>query len=209
MRSFRRIPVKVIGTILLTIAALNSPLLFGGQGRKSIDFSRTASTTFLPIGIEDVVLMPENRDVVLFVELERTSTNASQSVSADDFDIQARAAQEISRSPILTFRITAAELTKHVSRQRVRNEMQVQRSARLVLLDLKFRVKAFKELHMSVIHPLAVNELGANTGQTADVRAFRVAFERDTTARESSLVLEVCMPDGATLARFHLPRPRQ
>ena len=72
------------------------------------------------------------------------------------------------------------------------------------LQNLRFRVKIFRALHVTVIEPKAVRVVGVPLDVSYDERIYRVAFDLGNVAMGERIVLEVLSPEGERLTRFHL-----
>ena len=71
------------------------------------------------------------------------------------------------------------------------------------LLGLRFRIKIFHALHVSVVEPTDVHMLGVPAAVSYNERIYRVSFQLPTVPVQDRMVLEVLSPEGTRLARFH------
>ena len=72
------------------------------------------------------------------------------------------------------------------------------------LQNLRFRVKIFRALQVTVIEPKVVRVAGVPLDVPYDERIFRVSFDLGDVPVGERIVLEVLSPDGERLTRFHL-----
>jgi hypothetical protein len=72
-----------------------------------------------------------------------------------------------------------------------------------LLLKLKFQLKAYHGLQMREIQPDSVEMIGVPADIAYDERIYRVRFNVDQLPVTDRCVLEVLLPDGERLTRFH------
>ena len=71
------------------------------------------------------------------------------------------------------------------------------------LIKLKFTLKAYNGMEMSVIEPELVQMIGVPADIAFDERIYRINFNVEQLPVTERFVLEVMSPEGERLTRFH------
>ncbi len=73
-----------------------------------------------------------------------------------------------------------------------------------LLRSLTFQLKIFHRLQLSTQEPLSVRMIGVPADVPYDERVYQVQFALPAVPIDDALVLEVLLPDGSRLCKFHL-----
>jgi hypothetical protein len=104
---------------------------------------------------------------------------------------------------VLEFRVTASAMNDDLLGFEYENVEGVQ-NVNKFLLNLRFHLKIYRGLHMTVLRPVNVKLIGVPADQAFDERVYSLAFNTADIPVDARIVLEVLAPTGERLARFHL-----
>jgi hypothetical protein len=72
------------------------------------------------------------------------------------------------------------------------------------LLNLRFRLKIFHGLRQKIVAPEGTELIGVPADIPSSERIYRVSFDLGQVSMDDRVVLEVLMPSGERLCKFHL-----
>ena len=157
-----------------------------------------------PAGTEVILLKPSGAVVTVLGLAECPEIAGAQQV---DQGLQARVVsadgEQLKRFPRhFSFRVTAS--LRKTLLEEPGSVLQTKEEPALMLVKLKFRLKAYDGLHMRVIDPDSTAMIGVPADIPYDERIYRVTFDlpQDEPVTER-FVLEVISPQGDRLARLH------
>ncbi len=185
---------------------LVSPLASLGADKVPADQHAVLQYRFpLPLGADGFVVEPQHRPFFLLASAEDPGhqnllvrrVNLGGSVTAADGTQLRHYPDE------LRFRVTASALDPSMLSSDV-EPISYSGDMNSLLLGLRFRLKVYRALHMRVIRPTRVVEIGMPSDVPYDERVYRVAFDTGDIPVDARLVLEVISPTGERLSRFHL-----
>ena len=200
---------------LLILAAVMTVTTCSAQTNAFVQFGRVAfqdSTadvfwlrTPLPLGAEAYHLLPLNRQFYLLACIEdpRFDNLHVSRVRSSLFVVDAAGRNWQNYPAELNFRVTAtgmADVLNNLDTSQIREDGDFNS----FLLGLKFRLKVYRGLKMSILQPSSLKLIGMPADLPADERVFRVSFDTHNLPVDDRLVLEVLSPGGQVLSRFHL-----
>jgi hypothetical protein len=161
--------------------------------------------TPLPLGAEAYHLLPMNRQFYLLACIEdpRFDNLHVSRVRSSLFVVDAAGRNWQNYPAELNFRVTATGMAD-VLNNLDSSEIKENGDFNSFLLGLKFRLKVYRGLKMSIIQPSSLKLIGMPADLPADERVFRISFYTHNLPVDDRLVLEVLSPGGQLLSRFHL-----
>src|SRR5512146_788346 len=161
--------------------------------------------TPLPLGAEQINLKPSGQHLLVLACIEDQKFDRLQvsRVRKSPFVIDAAGNVWKNYPDEVTFRVTATAMD--TGGMQVDSE-NVYESGNLnsFLLGLRFRLRSFRGLHVTELHPTSVKLIGVPAEVPYQERVFRVSFETGDFPVDDRLVMEVLSPKGQLLSRFHL-----
>lgn len=185
-------------------AQVNSFAQFGSLLQSSSD-NILWYTSPLPLGAEGFVLHPLNRHFYLLASLENRLFDRLEvsRVRTSPFVIDAAGQVWHDYPAELNFRVTATAI-QDILNNLDTSDVTEPGDMNSFLLGLKFRLKVYHELQMTILPPSSVNLIGLPADVAGEERVFRVSFDTARIPVDDRLVLEVLSPGGQLLIRFHL-----
>jgi hypothetical protein len=185
------------------IACLLAPLL---SARNAAD--PAAGTTLrspIPLGTDTLRLVPAKRLVYLLASAEVPALDGVREVGEGGSRVLISAdGVPLEQFPqVITFRVTASARPEELLESRpfsVAYECDLNQ----YLLGLKFRLKIFNGLHVTVLEPEAVRQIGVPADLPYDERIYRVSFRLNEVPLQHRMFLEVLSPAGERISKFHL-----
>lgn len=161
--------------------------------------------TPLPLGAEQINLKPSGKHFLLLACIEDQRFNRLQvsRVRSSPFVIDAAGNVWKNYPDVLTFRVTATAIDSGVVQV---DSVNINESGEMnsFLLGLRFRLRSFRGLHMTELHPDSVKLIGVPADVPYQERVYRVSFGTAGVPVDNRLVMEVLSPKGQLLSRFHL-----
>ncbi len=195
--------IRGLITILLSLSTA-VPLL------AQLPSSDTPSRIFwmktpLPLGAEQINLKPSGRRFLLLgcIEDQRFNRLQVSRVQNSPFVIDAAGQVWTNYPDEITFRVTATAIDSGVM-QVDSDNINESGDLNSFLLGLHFRLRSFRGLHMTELHPSSVKLIGVPADVPYEERVYRVSFNTGKFPVDDRLVMEVLSPKGQLLSRFHL-----
>lgn len=176
-----------------------------GSGEEREDPTTVLQYRFpLPLGAEGFLIEPLHRSFFLLASvddpglqnLQITRVSLGGTVIAPDGSLLRHYPTETS------FRVTASALDPTMLTTDL-SPVAHEGDVNSLLLGLRFRLKIYRALHMQVIEPLRVAQIGMPADVPYEERVYRVAFDTSDIPVDARLALEVLLPSGERLSRFH------
>lgn len=162
-------------------------------------------STPLPLGMDAYILRPAGKEFYLLSSIEDRRFNRLQvsRVRSSRFVMDANGDVWKHYPDEITFRLTATAKTQDTLKMDT-DTIDEKTDLNSFLLGLKFRLKAYRGLQMSVVPPSSVRMIGMPADVAYDERVYRITFETGEFPVDTRLVMEVLSPGGQMLSRFHL-----
>lgn len=157
----------------------------------------------IPAGYEVVMVKPSGAIVSLLGLIECPELEGAQQVTNGvNAEIVTMDGERLRHFPQnFSFRITAS-LRKTVIIDPTDTFNSVERPEDLIL-NLKFRLKAYHGLDVLEIPPESIQIIGVPSDVASDERVYRIRFNVKKLPVTDRCVLEVLSPEGDRLAKFH------
>jgi hypothetical protein len=164
----------------------------------------------VPLGEETILLQPGNHALSFLAAAESIGFEGWRQIYRSDSSILLAAdGSRVERYPrFVDFRVAVSARPRRVRRPQplpqpllVDCESQCMNDANQFLLHLRFRVKIFRALHVTVLEPKVVRLVGT---PGSDEHVYRVSFDLGEVPLADRIVLEVLAPGGERLTKFHL-----
>jgi hypothetical protein len=183
--------------LLAMIAAFGLAAIAGTQPRAGNGMHPT-----MPAGYDVVVLKPSGANLVLMGLIECPELEGAQSVSEGvNKKLVSADGDTIRHFPQrFSFRITAS-LRKMLMDRPVAS-VDVSDEPHELLLNLKFRIRAYNGLENHEIVPESVEMIGMPADVPYDERVYRVSVNNVNLPITSRLVVEIRTPQGELLTHF-------
>lgn len=157
----------------------------------------------IPAGYEVVLVRPSGATISVLGLIECPELEGAQQVAAGvNASIVNVDGEKLKHFPSnFSFRITAS-LRKTVVVDPT-DTLTIPERPEVLLLKLKFRLKAYHGLDVREISPESVQMIGVPADVSSDERVYRVNFNVEGLPITDRCVLEVLSPDGERIAKFH------
>jgi hypothetical protein len=162
----------------------------------------------VPLGEDSLLLHPGNFALSLLALAESTGFEGWRQIGYDNSSkVLTADGRPVEHYPrFVDFRVTVSARPKRVRRNQrqlllVDCESRCIRDVNEYLLNLQFRVKIFRALHVTVLEPKAVKLVGT---PVRDQHIYHLSFDLGEVPLADRLVLEVLSPAGERLTKFHL-----
>jgi hypothetical protein len=159
----------------------------------------------LPLGAEAFVLHPLGRKFYMLACLENRGFDRLEvsRVRNSPFVIDATGKVWQHYPGQLRFRVTASAI-EDVFKNLDTSEITEPGDMNSFLLRLKFRLKVYHDLELTILPPTSVKLIGLPADVPGEERVYHVSFDTRQLPVDDRLVLEVLSPGGQLLTRFHL-----
>lgn len=186
----------VLALLLVYLAAI-APGWPGNASRVS-----PSLRSMTPAGYEIIQLQPSGAVLSLLGLVECNELEGAQHVSEGlDSKILLPDGGQLRRFPRrFSFRVTAS--LRRTVLDPPTAALKLPQDPAELLLDLKFKLRAYDALVSKEIAPESVTLIGVPADIPYDERVFRVSFDVGERAVTDRFVLEVYSPDGERLGRF-------
>jgi hypothetical protein len=162
----------------------------------------------VPLGQDALLLQPGNRAVVVLASAHSiTFQGWRQVVQEDSRFLVGPDGERVAHYPrFVDFRITVSARQKSATEPALPAACPAEFTSNVndLLLNLRFRVKIFRALRVTVLEPRVVKLIGMPPDVPYDERVYRVSFDLGEVPLEDRIILEVLSPDGERLTKFHL-----
>jgi hypothetical protein len=184
------------------------PGMFGGDVASPLSRWELAYHSIVPLGGEVLLLKPSNQALSFLASAESIGFEGWRQVSNENTTkLLDGDGNPVERYPrFVDFRVTVSARRKTLSGLEplvIEWKSDIQ-NVNEYLLNLRFRVKIFRALHVTVLEPKAVKIVGVPFDVPYDERIFRLSFDLGDVPVDDRIILEVLSPDGERLTRFHL-----
>lgn len=197
---------KSIRMILITaLAASLSPTSGFGQQAQASPTMVLNYQSVVPLGEDALFLQPASQLIYIRATAQSVGFEGwRQVLNGESKSLLATDGRPVRQYPrFVDFQVTAS-LKPHRRRKPIVFTAPCPDNPHECMLNLRFRVKIFRGIDVTMVEPAVVKLLGSPPDVPTEERTYRVSFKLPPVPVQDRVVLEILSPTGDRLTKFHL-----